>query len=54
MVTGALWRVVLVVSIAWVVDAGIELVALVDVVGLIDSLVVDSADVCMDVVNDGC
>ena len=46
----ALCRVVFVVSIVWVVDAGIELVA-VDVVGLIDSLVVDSADVCMDEVK---
>ena len=50
-VTGALWRVVLVVSIVWVVDTGIELVAVVDVVGVIDSLVVDSADVCMDEVK---
>ena len=47
----ALCRVVFVVSIVWVVDAGIELVAVVDVVGIIDSLVVDSADVCMDEVK---
>ena len=35
-------------------SAGIELVGLVEVVGVMDSLVVDSADVCMDEVNDGC
>ena len=44
----ALCRVVFVVSVVWVVDAGIELVGLVEVVGVMDSLVVDSADVCMD------
>ena len=47
----ALCRVVFVLSVVWVVDAGIELVGLVEVVGVIDSLVVDSADVCMDVVK---
>ena len=35
-------------SVVLVVDAGIELVAVMDVVGVMDSLVVDSADVCMD------
>ena len=30
------------------VDAGSELVAVMDVVGVMDSVVVDSADVCMD------
>ena len=50
----ALCRVVFVLSVVWVVDAGIELVGLVEVVGIMDSLVVDSADVCMDEVNDGC
>ena len=46
--TGGLCRVVFVVSVVWVVDAGTELVAVEDVVGVMDSLVVDSADVCMD------
>ena len=50
----ALCRVVFVLSVVWVVDAGSELVAVEDVVGVMDSLVVDSADVCMDEVNDGC
>ena len=50
----ALCRVVFVVSIVWVVDAGIELVAVEDVVGVMDSIVVDSADVCMDEVMYGC
>ena len=44
----ALCRVVFVLSVVWVVDAGIELVAVEEVVGVMDSLVVDSADVCMD------
>ena len=46
----ALCRVVFVVSIVWVVDAGIELVAVVDVDGVMDSLVY-SADVCMEEVK---
>ena len=47
----ALCRVVFVLSVVWVVDAGIELVGVEEVVGIMDSLVVDSADVCMDEVN---
>ena len=46
-----LCRVFFVVSVGLVVDAGIELVGVEEVVGIMDSLVVDSADVCMDEVN---
>ena len=42
------------VSIVWMVDAGTELVGVEEVFGVIDSLVVDSADVCMDEVKHGC
>ena len=36
------------------VKTGIELVGVEEVVDVMDSLVVDSADVCMDEVNYGC
>ena len=38
-------------SVVWVVDTGIELVGVEEVEGVMDSLVVDSADVCMDEVK---